>query len=261
MERLPVNKEETDVRSFYNLDAAEYDKRWQSPGGRYTSAVQIDIVSEICSQWSEYNVLEVGCGTGRFTTVLGSSCRELTVVDLAESMLRTTKHRIEQHNLQKRVHRFVNASIYDLPFEATYFDAAVAINVFSHLDQPFEALRAIGRVQRRNGRLLLTFPNSHSYYFLPALVVNQRGKSLERQVFSHWYKPSDMIDMIREAGYSVLQTIGNVHIPSFVDLPIIRDGLQVLDQQSRDSRLKRFAPIWFVECRKGASYDPAGPFN
>ncbi len=243
-----MSKFEPKVKTFYNADSTIYDQRWETPGGLYTSKSQIKIVREMLSKWSTSSGLEVGCGTGRFTALLGELCQDLTVVDLAESMLRVTRDRVSYHKKESHVQRFSNASIYNLPFESNSFDAVISINVFSHLENPRKALSEFSRIQRFNGRLLFSFPNLHSYYYFPGLLVNLRRESLQRQVYSRWYKPSEIYQMLSGAGYKILSIVGNTHIPKSLDRRVVRGMFKALDQMSRYSWLKKFAPIWFVEC-------------
>lgn len=239
---------EPKVKVFYNIDSVVYDQRWQSPGGLYTSETQADIVREICSEWMSENALEVGCGTGRFTPLLGSLFSNLSVVDLAYSMLRLTRERVTYHQIENSVQRFANASAYTLPLYNNSFDAIVSINVFSHLENPRKALSEFSRVQSAGGHLLLSLPNLYSYYFLPGLLVNLKRESFQRQVYSRWYKPSEISLMLSDAGYEILTVTGNTHIPKLLDKRMLRGIFRALDQKSRYSWLKKFAPIWFVEC-------------
>ena len=243
-----MKKFEPKVQSFYNADSAVYDQRWQTPGGRYTFDSQAKIVQSICSLWLSKHSLEIGCGTGRFSVLVGSLHENLTVVDLANSMLRKTKQRVKEHQLEGSVQKYVNASAYDLPFESKSFDAIVSINVFSHLEYPLKVLEEIVRIHRNNGRLLISFPNLYSYYLIPGLFVNMQKQSLQRRVYSRWYKPSDIFKMMSGTGYEILSVTGNTHIPKSLDRLVIRDLFSIIDQKSRYTWFKNFAPIWFVEC-------------
>ncbi len=61
---------ETSNQSFYNVDSQSYDERWESKGGAFTNAVQQQILNELCSDWQNGRVLEVGSGTARFSIPL-----------------------------------------------------------------------------------------------------------------------------------------------------------------------------------------------
>jgi SAM-dependent methyltransferase len=240
---------ERETRAFYENDATHYDQRWTTPGGKYTAGTQADIVKEVCGSWRGKRVLEVGCGTGRFSTLLSSIGVRLTTVDVSSEMLKITQSKLSSLN-EPNVVGYDNASIYALPFADESFQAVFSINVFNHLSHPVNALNELARVSAPDGEFLFNFPNLFSYFFLPALLVNSRRKSFGKEVFSVWYRPQLILNTLHEAGYEVLDITGQVHIPHWLDVPVARSFLRFLDGASRDSWLSRYAPIWFVECRK-----------
>jgi ubiquinone/menaquinone biosynthesis C-methylase UbiE len=244
-----MHEAEGETHLFYNEDASRYDQRWETPGGRYTAKVQADIVKEVCYRWAGKSVLEAGCGTGRFSALLSSIGVRLTVVDISPAMLCITRSQLSKLKAQN-VEGHINASIYALPFDDESFQAVLSINVFSHLNYPLIALKELARVLAPGGLCLVNFPNLCSYFFLPAMVVNSRRKSLGKDVFSVWYRPRSVLNMLHQTGYEVLGIKGHVHIPRWLDMPLARSVLRFLDHRSRDSWLSRYAPIWFVECRK-----------
>ena len=246
-----MRESETETRSFYEREALGYDGRWGKPGGAYTAAAQASIVKELCSSWGGKRILEIGCGTGRFSALLYSVAGSLAVVDASLAMLRTTRELLARVGA-RTVEAYVNASAYGLPFDCGSFDAVASINVFSHLGCPLDALKEAARVLAPSGRLLVNFPNGRGYFLPVALAVNARRKALGRRVFSAWYSPGTILRMIGAAGYEVVSMRGHVHVPVWLDVPIARSVLRVLDRASRDSWLARYAPIWFVQCRKAS---------
>jgi ubiquinone/menaquinone biosynthesis C-methylase UbiE len=244
-----MREAESETRSFYNGDASHYDQRWKTAGGRYTAKVQANIVKEVCYRWEGKSVLEVGCGTGRFSALLSSLGARLVLVDISPAMLHITKDTLGKREAQN-VEGYINASVYDLPFDDGSFQAALSINVFSHLSHPLKALKELARVLAPGGLCLVNFPNLYSYFFVPAMVVNSRCKPLGKDVFSVWHRPGSILDMLHKTGYEVLGIKGHVHIPRWLDMPIARSVLRFLDHRSRASWLSRYAPIWFLECRK-----------
>ena len=86
--------EEKDVEKYHNQITNTYDNRWKSLGGIETSLSQYQIVYELCMGWSEKRIIEVGCGTGRFSPLLSEIGERLTLVDISVEMLRAAKMRL-----------------------------------------------------------------------------------------------------------------------------------------------------------------------
>jgi ubiquinone/menaquinone biosynthesis C-methylase UbiE len=105
-----MHEAESETCSFYNKDASHYDQRWKTPGGRYTVEIQADIVKEVCCRWEGKSVLEVGCGTGRFSALLSSLGVRLTLVDISPTMLHIAKDKLSKLKAQN-VEGYVNASV------------------------------------------------------------------------------------------------------------------------------------------------------
>jgi SAM-dependent methyltransferase len=236
-----------ETKRFYDLDAEDYDRRWQRPGGRHTAVVQARIVENACRSWSGRRVLEVGCGTGRFSHLLTSLGVRLTVVDISEAMLRATGKRL-QMALGKDQPRLLNASAYTLPCAAASFEGAVLLNVLGHLEHPRDALAELHRALTAGGRLLVNYANLCSYYFFPALAINIRRRAVGAGVYSVWRRPQTMLGLLQEAGFEVQRIVGHVHVPKWLDLPVVRALLYWLDGASHAGSLARYAPVWFVDC-------------
>lgn len=99
-------------------------------------------------------VLEVGCGTGRVTSLLAPRVGPVVAVDLSPDMLRRARERFGSGAAV----RLLRADVMQLPLRSG-FDLAVGANgVFSHLlgdEQRLRALRQIRGRLRPGGTLLM----------------------------------------------------------------------------------------------------------
>jgi ubiquinone/menaquinone biosynthesis C-methylase UbiE len=241
-----MNTEE--VHSFYERDAANYDKRWHSLGGAATFTSQRNIVNELCWEWQGKDILEVGCGTGRFSLFLMEIGKGAALVDLSVEMLKVTQEKLQQNSLLP--FSGTNASIYHLPFRAGTFDCVLTINVFNHLEMPSVALCELARVLKLGGKLVMNFANRYSYFWPAAFVITRRQRAISKGVFSSWLSRTEIARYLEDAGFRVIRTIGHVHIPPYLDKPLIRNIIYLLDSISRDSLLSFWAPILFLDCEK-----------
>jgi SAM-dependent methyltransferase len=219
-------------------------------GGQYTNQTQLQIVSDICSDWQHQEVLEIGCGTGRFTMALLQTEVMLTVADISSNMLQIVKQRVMETNKGHLIKGYTEASITGLPFPDDSFDAILSINVFNHLPNIEEALSQCARVLRPGGTLLFNYANLNSYYWPIAWKINRSNLAIDQNVFSIWRKPNEVRHAIEGSGFTSLGVIGHVHIPRSVEPLRLNWLLKRLDVRSRYGPLKRFAPIHFVHVKK-----------
>ncbi len=84
------------------------------------------------------DVLECGCGAGRFTEVLLGRGARVTSVDLSAAVEAN-----QESFPQDERHRLAQADILALPFPARSFDVAFCLGVVQHTPEPEAAIRAL----------------------------------------------------------------------------------------------------------------------
>jgi len=246
----PLNRQRNRIASFYEAEANAYDrKRWSSEAGRRMDQNQRAIVCELAGDCRGKRVLEIGPGTGRFSVELAQSGANLYLTDIASNMLRVTRQRLGEIRLCERSY-LVQAEIGSLPFPTGSFDLGVAINVFSHLDDPNRSLSEAARVLRPGGALVVNFPNLWSFYLPIGLIVNLRKRAMLRDVYSHWYSVVEIRRTCELIGLELQRLVGHVHFPNNWGNALVLPLLTNLDRISRDSLLRYFAPTVFIKAVK-----------
>lgn len=232
------------IEKFYSDDSKIYDDRWVKEGGNYTNRTQIEIVKRLTSTWKNQNLLEVGCGSSRFSVILAKNNPNMIFLDISDAMLEMTLQRVGNS------HKGLNASVYKIPLPSKSIDAVLSINVFNHIEDINKAFSEINRVLVDGGELVINFTNIFSYYLLAGLIVNLKQESLGRKVYSHWLKPGTVSDSLEINGFEIIEQVGNVFVPKYLDAPIIREIIIFLDKVTTRSFLHIFSPAIFMKCKK-----------
>lgn len=102
---------------------------------------------------SGMRLLDVGCGPGSITRGLAERLApgEVVGVDLSKEALASAREDAAARALGNL--RYVEGSVYELPFPDASFDVVFAHQVLQHLKEPSAAIREMLRVLRTGGRL------------------------------------------------------------------------------------------------------------
>ncbi len=112
-------------------------------------------------------VLEIGCGVGAQTEIL---CRNnpdirLTSIDISAESIKIAEKRC--HNLGIGNVEFIQADIFNLPFDKNSFDHVFICFVLEHLTDPVKALLNIKPILKSSGSLTVIEGDHGSAYFHP----------------------------------------------------------------------------------------------
>lgn len=117
---------EPDLLNYYSRRAEEYDRIYAKPERQEDLRSLRDHVAGLLAG---RNVLELACGTGYWTEVLGRTARSVRAVDLAEETLEVARRRAYPEGIV----RFEAGDAYDPGAVAGEFDAAFAGFWWSHV--------------------------------------------------------------------------------------------------------------------------------
>ncbi|RQH03534.1 class I SAM-dependent methyltransferase [Natrarchaeobius oligotrophus] len=136
-------------QEWYQADdvAEEYDDKRFSRGGQLIDRREKRAVLDAIMPVENRNVLEIACGTGRFTVLLADQGADVVGLDISTAMLqqgRAKAGRIEQEGTLE----FLRGDAGRLPFPDDHFDTVIAMRFFHLADDPEAFLREMRRVSR-----------------------------------------------------------------------------------------------------------------
>jgi SAM-dependent methyltransferase len=118
------------------------------------------IGEELWNELTGKQVLECGCGAGRFTEVLLAEGACVTSIDLSEAV------DANQENFpQNKTHRIAQADILRLPFAPQQFDMVFCIGVIQHTPNPEETIVGLYQHVKPGGTLVIDhYTHNLSWY-------------------------------------------------------------------------------------------------
>ena len=120
------------------------------------------------SVWDEGSlILEAGCGIGAQTKIIAAKNRgsRFVAIDIAPESLRQARKVADTNNIDNVV--FQEADIFELPFEAEYFDHIFFSYLLEHIPNPIKALNKLKAVLKKNGTITVIEGDHGSAYFHP----------------------------------------------------------------------------------------------
>lgn len=131
-----------------------YEARWFDRWWRRSMFERFRVTMELCGDVRGRRVLDVGCGSGRYSIELAKRGAEVVGVDFSQAMLDVAARAAQAEGVASRC-RFVRGDIRELPLEGP-FRCSLAIGVFDYTREPSSILERMRQLTR--GRLIGSFP-------------------------------------------------------------------------------------------------------
>lgn len=105
-------------------------------------------------------VLEVGCGRGEYSTIVGKAGASLVSVDIERDGIRAAKERMVDSDVS-----FVIVDAQDLPFREGVFDKAFSTEVLEHIENDRKAMGSISKSLKPGGECIIEVPEEEVPFF------------------------------------------------------------------------------------------------
>lgn len=173
---------------------------WGTPAGQLRARRRAAGIARAAELGPGRRVLEIGCGTGNFTTHFAESGAEILAVDISPDLL----ERAQARGLSAERVRFACRRFEDCELDGP-FDAVIGSSILHHLDLDV-ALRRIHALLRPGGFLSFAEPNLLN----PQVLAERKLRGLLPGVF--WYVSPDETAFVRWSLAKRLRATGFVEI-------------------------------------------------
>lgn len=224
----------------YTSLSASYEQSRLTPYMQLIEGLERAIIAEEANNVSAKRILEIGCGTGRFSEYLAQLGYRVHALDIVPAML----DRARALRGHVPAVSWTNASAELLPFKDASFELVVALKVLPHVLDLASALADITRVLRDDGRAVLEFYNPFSL----------GSVSRRYDFFTRWLTPSQVKDWIERSGLRIVSRRGvRTVVPygGLMEVPLIRGVLARLERRLSSSPLSKFASYYIVTVKVG----------
>jgi len=196
-------------------------------------------VAEILRRARGGRLLDVGCGTGEFLTLLRDHF-ELHGVDVSASYVRYGREQLGLHNLR-------HGQLSQVAYPADYFDVVQMRGVVQHLPDPLGEVREACRVTRPGGLLVVSAtPNIAS---LCARLYRDRFRLLAPDQMLYDFSPRTLRALLAKAGFRVetfaFPYLGTPYFRWWQGLQVGRDAILIGLEPLLGRRFALVSPAFF----------------
>ena len=234
------------IMNFYNEDSKNYeDKRFSSIAGKYSDLVHKEIVLGFNNSWKNKRILDVCCGTGRFSIEVAKKGATVISLDFSREMLNILNQKASTLQLSNDIHP-VLMDAHKMMFLDDTFDGCICITAIQLIIDYENVLQEISRVLKPNGFLIMNFPNMLGFYFPIAAYVNITHKAIQKDVHSKWFTLRKIKKVFSSVGLEMTDVKGCLYFPTYTPRPLF-EVFKKIDKISRDSPLKYLSGSLFVK--------------
>jgi len=136
-------------QEWYQADdvAEAYEDKRFSGGGRLIDRREKEAVLDAVGPVEGDDVLEIACGTGRFTVLLAERGADVVGLDVSEAMIQQGREKARTAGVADHLD-FLQGDAGRLPFPDNSFDTVLAMRFFHLADTPASYLTEMRRVSR-----------------------------------------------------------------------------------------------------------------
>jgi SAM-dependent methyltransferase len=230
-------RERAQVRNVYETIADEYDDRIPGDGVVDEIFTDSEINFLLGKVRADDDVLDMGCGTGRFTIPLAERAESVSGLDLSPMMLDTARKKLADRGLEADLREGDMAA---LPFADASFDVVVSMLALMHIprEDRQQVFHEVARVLRPGGRLLIGVKNSVFERMFRGdrfAAVDITDVESEELIFTktrsgedmvapwHSFSPDELTALSAVAGLSLVHLRGNSPISAWLADAVLAD--------------------------------------
>lgn len=158
-----------------------------------------------------WRVVNLGSGEGPQAIIYAGQYRQMLGVDINPARLEKSQQAMHHYNVEH--YHTVCANVEQVPLPSGSFDAAIAIDIIEHVENPRGLCREVYRLLKPGGRFLVTFPTQHDRFRERVSAVAQAlGRRPRRETVTAGWNPDahnqaypldDWLALVSECGFTL----------------------------------------------------------
>ena len=163
--------------------AEGYDKWYGTEIGRVADQVERELAFQFFHP-SGPKILEIGCGTGQYTTELAEQGYQITAVDISDKMMAKAREKITDLGYQVK---WLNADITQIMDQLEQYHGILSMSVFEFIPNPEEILASLFEHLEPKGCLVIgviTGDSSWSQFYRRKAITKPESVFAHARLFT-----------------------------------------------------------------------------
>lgn len=199
------------MRNYDTIDPEKYEKMYDLiPRESYMKTHWRSLIEDTIKRYcKDKNVLDLGCGYGKFLGVIGQVAKNVTGLDISQRWLDEAKRRYPNIKL-------VLGDALKTSFNENFFDVIITIGLFEYVDRKI-VMKEMNRILKKNGFCIISVPNKYSAFRTVGKFITKipGGKSVTDEP-----SKKEMMRLFKDDGFRLIEykmDDGLVWLPNFLD--------------------------------------------
>lgn len=197
------------VQTYFQGHARQFDRLYQQEAHlprlfnqwvRRPFYRRFGLTMAACGDVQGKRILDVGCGSGRYTVALAEQGAEVLGIDFASNMLTLAHELAEKRGVAARC-RFVHANFLEHNFNETW-DISLAIGFFDYIPDPLVYLEKLRLLTEE--KVIVTFPRPGGWR-----ALQRRLRYRLKRCPLYFHSQESMAAHFAAAGYQSWQFMGS----------------------------------------------------
>ncbi|MBT3262168.1 class I SAM-dependent methyltransferase [Candidatus Woesearchaeota archaeon] len=176
------------VKEAYKQWAHRYDKDLQ-----YLFESEEEKILPLIGNVKGKQVLDLGCGTGRYSVLLAKRGAIVTAIDFSEEMIEVAKTRAKKEGVR------INFIVLDIRKKLPVlekFDLILSMLVLNHFKHPNLILNKVNKALKLGGEYIISTPHVNkgkTFALVQSLGLDAKKYQQTKEEYLDWFKKSNFI--------------------------------------------------------------------
>lgn len=150
------------VRALFECPSQYLDRR------AFDIAMRAEVVDYFTAGRRFEHALDIGCGNGSISLPLLPRCKQLTLLDLSQSMLALAQSQIPAHRSSDVT--MIRGDFCEIDLPPHSFDLICCIGVLAHVPSPAAVISKLSELATPDALVILEFTDSFHFWGVPVVV-------------------------------------------------------------------------------------------